>query len=333
LRNIFSSADLTPHGFCLLWREDLLLLNAASDAAIGLSYYVIPVALTYFVVKRRDVAFGYLFWMFAAFILACGTTHLLDIWTIWHPVYGLQGAIKLVTAATSVATAIAVWGLMPRALALPSPSQYLEVRTALTSEIEERQQVSEVLAETEQRYELLIESVTDYAIISLDFDGIVRDWNKGAERIKGYRADEVIGRNFSMFCTPADRDRGLPVKSLEEAAREGRYEAEGLRVRKDGTEFLANIVIQPMYDRKVHTLALPRSPGTSRSAGSSTSGSDNHRRWKRSASSPAGSRTTSTTTSPLYSLVSTSPRGRWRTMSGLRGRSIARSKLRSAQPR
>jgi PAS domain S-box-containing protein len=226
-----------------------LLLNAASDAAIGLSYYVIPVALTYFVVKRRDVAFGYLFWMFAAFILACGTTHLFEIWTIWHPVYGLQGAIKLVTAATSVATAIAVWGLMPRALALPSPSQYLEVRTALTSEIEERQQVSEVLAETEQRYELLIESVTDYAIISLDFDGIVRDWNKGAERIKGYRADEVIGRHFSMFYTPADRDRGLPVKSLEEAAREGRYEAEGLRVRKDGAEFLANIVIQPMYDR------------------------------------------------------------------------------------
>ena len=76
LQHIFSSADLTPHGFCLLWREDLLLLNAASDAAIGLSYYVIPVALTYFVLKRRDVAFGFLFWMFAAFILACGTTHL-----------------------------------------------------------------------------------------------------------------------------------------------------------------------------------------------------------------------------------------------------------------
>jgi PAS domain S-box-containing protein len=249
LWNIFSSADLTPHGFCLLWREDLLLLNAASDAAIGLSYYVIPVALTYFVLKRRDIAFGYLFWMFAAFILACGTTHLFEIWTIWHPVYGLQGAIKLVTAAASVATAIAVWGLMPRALTLPSPSQYLEVRTALTSEIEQRQQVSEVLAQTEQRYELLIESVTDYAIISLDLHGIVRDWNKGAERIKGYRADEVVGRHFSMFYPPADRDRGLPVKSLEEATREGHYEGEGLRVRKDGTQFLANIVIQPIYDR------------------------------------------------------------------------------------
>ena len=145
LQHMFSSADLTPHGFCLLWREDLLLLNAAADAAIGLSYYVIPVALTYFVLKRRDVAFGFLFWMFAAFILACGTTHLFEIWTIWHPAYGLQGAMKLVTAAVSVATAVAVWGLMPRALALPSPSQYLEVRTALTSEIQQRHQVSEAL--------------------------------------------------------------------------------------------------------------------------------------------------------------------------------------------
>jgi PAS domain S-box-containing protein len=249
LRNIFSLADLTPHGFCLLWREDLLLLNAASDAAIGLSYYVIPIALTYFVLKRRDVAFGYLFWMFAAFILACGTTHLFEIWTIWHPIYGMHGVMKLVTAAISVATAIVVWGLMPRALAFPSPSQYLEIRTALSSEIEQRQQVSEVLAETEQRHELLIESVTDYAIIFVDLHGVVRDWNKGAERIKGYRADEVIGRHFSMFYTPADQDRGLPVKSLEEAAREGRYEAEGLRVRKDGTQFLANIVIQPIHDR------------------------------------------------------------------------------------
>ncbi|HYZ42704.1 MAG TPA: PAS domain S-box protein [Stellaceae bacterium] len=105
------------------------------------------------------------------------------------------------------------------------------------------------MAETEQRYELLIESVTDYAIISLDLHGIVRDWNKGAERIKGYRADEVVGRHFSMFYPPADRDRGLPVKSLEEATREGRYEGEGLRGRKDGTQFLANIVIQPIYDR------------------------------------------------------------------------------------
>jgi len=162
--------------------------------------------------------------MFAAFILACGTTHWVEIWTIWDPVYGLQGAIKLITAAVSVATAIAVWGLMPRALAMPSPSQYHEVRSALTSEIQQRRQVSEALAESEQRYELLIESVTDYAIFSLDLQGIVRDWNKGAERIKGYRAAEVIGRHFSMFYTPEDRDSDVPANSLEEATREGRYE-------------------------------------------------------------------------------------------------------------
>ena len=183
--------------------------------------------------------------MFAAFILACGTTHWVEIWTIWDPVYGLQGAIKLMTAAVS----IAVWGLMPRALAMPSPSQYHEVRSALTSEIQQRRQVSEALAESEQRYELLIESVTDYAIFSLDLQGIVRDWNKGAERIKGYRAGEVIGRHFAMFYTPEDRNNGLPAKSLEVATREGRYEAEGLRVRKDGTLFLANVCIQPIYNR------------------------------------------------------------------------------------
>ena len=83
----------------------------------------------------------------------------------------------------------------------------------------------------------------------MDLQGGVRDWNKGAERIKGYRAEEVIGRHFSMFYTPKDRDEGIPVKSLEEAERKGRYEAEGLRVRKDRTQFLAHVVIQPIYDR------------------------------------------------------------------------------------
>jgi PAS domain S-box-containing protein len=116
--------------------------------------------------------------------------------------------------------------------------------------MEQRQQVSEALAETEERYQLLIESVTDYAIFSVDVHGVLRDWNKGAERIKGYRAKEVIGRHFSIFYTPEDRDRGLPVSSLEQAAREGRYDAEGLRVRKDGTQFLANVVIHPIHDRR-----------------------------------------------------------------------------------
>jgi hypothetical protein len=92
--DIFNSSDLSPHGICLLWRPELIWLHVTSDAIIALSYYSIPLALTYFVLKRRDVVFGWLFWMFGAFILACGTTHVFGILTLWYPVYGIAGAVK-----------------------------------------------------------------------------------------------------------------------------------------------------------------------------------------------------------------------------------------------
>jgi hypothetical protein len=91
------------------------------------------------------MVFGWLFWAFALFILACGTTHLFDIWTLWHPDYGAQGLVKLGTAAASAGTAVAVWAMIPRALALPSPSQYREVSSALDTQVEQRKEVSRVL--------------------------------------------------------------------------------------------------------------------------------------------------------------------------------------------
>jgi PAS domain S-box-containing protein len=250
LQQAFRTADLTPHGFCLLWRPDLLLLNIGADSIIGLSYYAIPIALAYFVWKRRDIVFGWVFWMFAAFILACGTTHWFEIWTLWRPDYGVQGAIKLVTAVFSASTAVALALLMPRALALPSPSQYRQVRTALSSEVEQRYQVTKTLQQTEARYQQLVESIADYAIFSTDRQGGIKDWNRGAEQITGFRADEVIGQHFSIFYTSTDRDGGEPVTTLEKALHEGRYETEALRVRKDGSRFWANVVIDPIRDHE-----------------------------------------------------------------------------------
>ena len=142
LLDLFSSTDLTPHGFCLLWRPALLWLQIVPDALIGLSYYSIPLALAYFVCKRRDIAFSWIFWMFAAFILACGTTHFFEIWTLWHPDYAAQGLIKAVTAEISVATAIVMWPVLPRLLALPSLRQ---VNDALSVEIKERNRAVEAL--------------------------------------------------------------------------------------------------------------------------------------------------------------------------------------------
>lgn len=104
--------------------------------------------------------------------------------------------------------------------------------------------------EAEQRYRLLIEQVTDYAIFSLDPGGIVRSWNTGAERIKGYKAEEIIGQHFSRFYTDEDRAKGLPAQMLARATRDGHAETEGWRVRKDGARFWSLVVITAMRDEE-----------------------------------------------------------------------------------
>src|SRR5688572_4002738 len=98
------------------------------------------------------------------------------------------------------------------------------------------------------QFHLLIDSVLDYAIFLLDVSGTVASWNNGAERIKGYRADEIIGQNFSRFYTAEDVQRGLPQRALVIAARDGRHEQENWRVRKDGSHFWANVVITALRD-------------------------------------------------------------------------------------
>jgi PAS domain S-box-containing protein len=98
----------------------------------------------------------------------------------------------------------------------------------------------------EGRYRLLVEAVTDYAIYLLDPSGIVTTWNPGAQRFKGYSADEIIGQHFSRFYTEEDRKAGVPTRALETAKREGKFEAEGWRVRMDGSRFWAYVIIDPI---------------------------------------------------------------------------------------
>jgi PAS domain S-box-containing protein len=104
------------------------------------------------------------------------------------------------------------------------------------------------LFESERRFRLLVEGVVDYAIYMLDPDGIISNWNAGARRIKGYEAGEVVGRHFEMFYPPEDREAGLPARSLETARANGRFEAEGWRVRKDGSKFRASVVIDAIHE-------------------------------------------------------------------------------------
>src|ERR1700752_2850767 len=120
---LLDSSALSPHGICLLWEPELIWLHVASDAVIAAAYFSIPVALSIFVSKRRDVDFGWIFWAFALFITACGLTHGLSIIPLWVPVYGIESNIKSLTAIASIVTAAILWPLLPRVLALPSPSQ------------------------------------------------------------------------------------------------------------------------------------------------------------------------------------------------------------------
>jgi PAS domain S-box-containing protein len=122
----------------------------------------------------------------------------------------------------------------------------------------ERQLIETATQETERRFQILVEGVSDYAIYMLDPDGNVTNWNSGAMRIKGYKTDEIVGRHFSRFYTPEDRADGAPVRALLTAINEGKYEAEGWRVRKDGTRFWASVVINRVEDTNGRLIGLAK---------------------------------------------------------------------------
>jgi two-component system NtrC family sensor kinase len=142
-----SSEYLVPHGHCYLWNPGLVSLHAISDLLIVIAYYAIPIALIYFVRKRQDIPFGFTFILFGVFILACGTTHALSIWTLWHPDYWLSGMVKAFTAIVSVYTAIHLLPILPKALAMQGLA---EINEELKNQIKEREKAEQELRQSNQ---------------------------------------------------------------------------------------------------------------------------------------------------------------------------------------
>jgi PAS domain S-box-containing protein len=154
--NFFSSGLFIPHGHCYLWKTDLVWLHIISDGLIALAYYSIPTTLFYFVRKRQDLPFGWIFLLFSAFIVACGTTHIIEIWTLWHPTYWLSGFVKAGTAIVSLITAVQLVSLVPKALALPSPAQLEQANQELKTQIAERLRVEDELRRYQNHLEELV---------------------------------------------------------------------------------------------------------------------------------------------------------------------------------
>ncbi|ASC73740.1 multi-sensor signal transduction histidine kinase [Halomicronema hongdechloris C2206] len=175
---------LIPHGHCYLWKPNLVGLHVVSDALIGIAYYSIPLTLLYFVQKRKDVPFDWIFLLFSAFIAFCGTTHLMSIWTLWHPAYWVSGTIKALTAAISVYTAIQLIPIVPKALDLPSPAQLEAINHQLQQHVAKREQAERHLRQLSARLNLAVKSAA-IGIWDWDMTQDILTWDKRMYELYG----------------------------------------------------------------------------------------------------------------------------------------------------
>ncbi len=170
-----SHSDFMPHGFCLRWDPPLLMTMIVANAGIAVAYFAIPTALLYFVRSRKDLPYPWMFQLFGLFIISCGVTHLMKIWTLYQPWYWAEASIDAYTAIISLITAGALWPLIPKALALKSAEGLEKTNRIL-------QEQADMLA------------LTHDTIMVRDLDGTIRYWNKGAEEMYGYSKEEAIGQ-------------------------------------------------------------------------------------------------------------------------------------------
>jgi PAS domain S-box-containing protein len=197
--------QLRSPGLCTLAEPDLIWLHVISDIAIGLAYFSIPAVLVVFVLRRRDLAYPWIFGLFALFIIACGTTHLMHAWAMFYPDDVTEGLIKAITAAISVATAIVLWPLLPRLLALPSPQ-------ALAREVQERRAAEARALASETRIAAFIENLAEALfVVRVEPEGFVlQTVNPAFERLFGLRAADVIERLVADVIPPPMLAAALP---------------------------------------------------------------------------------------------------------------------------
>jgi PAS domain S-box-containing protein len=221
LTDLLGINDFLPHGYCLTWNPALLWTTVMSDATMVLAYGSYPIAVTYFVWKREDLEYRWLYLaFFNGFILTCASTHLMSAITVWQPLYWLAAYAKALSAVVAVATVFAIWWVIPRALNLPAPAELRLQRNAA------------------QYARSLIEASLD-PLVTISPEGKITDVNQATEHVTGKRQSELIGTDFSDYFTEPDKAR----EGYQQVLRQGSVTDYALAIRhQDGhvTEVLYN---------------------------------------------------------------------------------------------
>jgi PAS domain S-box-containing protein len=214
-------AQFAPHGFCYQWSEWLVRLHVVADGLIALSYFFIPAALTVFWRRRRDVPYNGLFALFALFIVSCGSTHLLEVWNIWHSDYWLAGGLKLFTGIVSAATALLVFGRLPKILATPSPAMLAKMNELLNERVREKTAAADAALEQLRQSEAslresernlrFMSDVMPQIVWTATADGSLDYLNQRCHEYSGKKADEVLGNGWMSILHPEDLPAALAI--------------------------------------------------------------------------------------------------------------------------
>ena len=203
-----------PQGHCYLWKSNLVGLHLISDLLIALSYYLIFITIIYFVRQQKDLPYASTFVLFGAFIVSCGTTHLLEIWTLWHPTYWVSGVVKAITALISCYTAMEMLAVVPQAIALPSPTQLTLANQKLEQEILERKKIEAELEQEKVFIKTMLDNLSD-GIVACDENGILALFNQASKEFFGVQkplASEHWSEHYSLY--EADGETSLEQKDV-----------------------------------------------------------------------------------------------------------------------
>ena len=240
LSNLFDTSDFPPRWHCGSWTLGHGWLHILSDLGVWSAYLAIPSVLGYFVLRRKDVPFPTIFWLFVTFILACGTTHLMEAVIFWWPAYRLAGVIKLLTAVASWVTVFALAPIVHRALAMRSPKE-------LEQEIAERARAEAPLRASEERFRGTFENAA-VGIAHEDLTGRFLRLNERFCAILGYPQTELVGKTLAEVTHPEDLAADLERFSALTLGESTSYTMEKRFIRKDGRSVWAHLTVSLQFD-------------------------------------------------------------------------------------